>query len=256
MAIAIFLFAHQDDECGVFQAICSELKSGSEVHCCYFTSGTPSGLDSGRRDIESKMVLVSLGIKLDNIHFVGSTHAIPDGNLVEHVNFAYDWIFSFLKSNKGAINIYLPAWEGGHPDHDVLHAAGVLASNNTGFINTTRQFPLYNGYLCPRPLFRTLLPLPDNGDVEVAKMQIFNRLRFLGFCLMYPSQVKSWIGLFPFFLFHFFFRGTQALQKVSIVRLSQRPHVGELYYERRKNYSWEYIYFQLVLFQEKISSPP
>lgn len=250
MAIAIFLFAHQDDECGVFQAICSELKSGSEVHCCYFTSGTPSGLDSGRRDIESKMVLVSLGIKLDNIHFVGSAHAIPDGNLVEHVNFAYDWIFSFLKSIKGAINIYLPAWEGGHPDHDVLHAAGVVAAKNTDFVSNTRQFPLYTGYRCSGPLFRTLLPLPDNGEVDATKIHIFDRLRFLGLCLRYPSQVKTWIGLFPFFLVHYFFWGTQALQKVSFERLSQRPHVGSLYYERRNFSSWKKVFSQLSLFLE------
>ncbi|AKD24681.1 putative protein, LmbE-like protein [Polynucleobacter duraquae] len=250
MATALFLFAHQDDECGVFQAIDSELNSGSTVHCCYFTSGTPSGLDSSRRDLESQKVLASLGIDPKNMHFIGGLQSIPDGNLVANVNFAYEWILSFLKSNGNVINIYLPAWEGGHPDHDVLHAVGVRAANNANFIDTTFQYPLYNGYHCFGPFFRTLLPLIQNGDVRTTNIHIFNRLRFLGLCLRYPSQVKTWIGLFPFFLLHYFFWGTQDLQKVSLDRLRQKPHAGSLYYERRKFSSWEKISSELIFFEK------
>jgi hypothetical protein len=250
MATALFLFAHQDDECGVFQAIYSELKSGSVVHCCYFTSGTSSGLDSVRRDTESQDVLVSLGVEPKNIHFIGGKHAIPDGNLVNHINFAYEWILSFLKNNGNSVNIYLPAWEGGHPDHDILHAAGVIAAKHAGFINTTNQFPLYNGYYCFGPLFRTLLPLTENGEVRFSRITIFNRFRFLGFCLRYPSQLKTWVGLFPFFLLHYFFWGSQSLQKVSLDRLNQKPHRGSLYYERRKFSSWNKVCSQLSLFLE------
>jgi hypothetical protein len=92
--------------------------------------------------------------------------------------------------------------------------------------------------------------LPENGEVETVKIQLFNRLRFIGLCLSYPSQVKTWIGLFPFFLFHYFFFGTQALQKVSLERLNNRPHAGSLYYERRKFSSWEMVCYHLNLFEE------
>jgi len=252
MATALFLFAHQDDECGIFQALCSELKSGSTVHCCYFTSGTPSGLDSFRRDIEARRVLLSLGVEPKNMHFIGGKHFIPDGNLINHINFAYEWILSFLTTNGNSVNIYLPAWEGGHPDHDVLHAAGVMAAQHAGFINTTVQFPLYNGYRCFGPLFRTMLPLIDNGEVQSIKINILSRFRFLGFCLRYPSQFKTWVGLFPFFLLHYFFWGSQALQNVSLDRLSHKPHGGFLYYERRKFSTWEKVFSQLSLFLEKI----
>ena len=252
MATALFLFAHQDDECGAFQALYSELNSGSAVHCCYFTSGTQTGLDSICRDIESRTVLESLGVDPKNIYFIGSKHFIPNGNLINYVNFAYEWVLSFLTVHENSVNIYLPAWEGGHPDHDVLHAAGVIASKNTNFINTTLQFPLYNGYRCYGPLFRTLLPLTENGEVHSTKISTLNRFRFLWFCLRYPSQLKTWIGLFPFFLIHYCFWGNQALQKVSLDRLSQRPHRGSLYYERRKFSSWEQVFSQLSMFFEKI----
>lgn len=254
MATALFLFAHQDDECGVFQALCSELRSGSEVHCCYFTSGTSSGLDSTCRDIESQRVLLSLGVECRNMHFIGGRHSIPDGSLVNHINFAYEWLLAFLKINGNAVNIYLPAWEGGHPDHDALHAAGVMAAKHAGFISTTVQFPLYNGYRCFGPLFRTLLPLIANGDVRSTRISIRNRFRYLGLCLRYRSQLKTWVGLFPFFLLHYFFWGSQALQNVSVDRISQRPHGGALYYERRNFSSWEKVFSQLSFFLEKVKS--
>jgi hypothetical protein len=248
---SLFLFAHQDDECGVFQAIYSELRSGTAVHCCFFTSGTPSGLSSSIRDMESQRVLSKLGVEPENIHFIGGKYTIPDGDLISQVNLVYEWIFSFLKNNRNSINIYLPAWEGGHPDHDVLHAAGVMAAKHADFINTTYQFPLYNGYRCFGPLFRTLLPLIENGEVRSSRIKFLNRFRFLGFCLRYPSQLKTWVGLFPFFFLHYFFWGSQALQKVSIERLFQKPHGGRLYYERRKFSSWEKVFSRLSLFLKK-----
>lgn len=241
MTQAFFLFAHQDDECGVFQSICAELASGSIVHCCYFTSGTPNGLNADFRNLESRNVLLSLGVEIANIHFIGSDCSIPDGHLIDHVQLAYEWISSFLKKKNDPTKIYLPAWEGGHPDHDALHAAGVIAAEKIKLIDSTLQYPLYNGSSCFGPLFRTLLPLPENGDVKSIKIPIKNRLRFLGLCLRYPSQIKTWIGLFPFFLLHYFFWGTQDLQGVSLERLCQKPHAGSLYYERRKFSTWRLL---------------
>lgn len=250
MPQALFLFAHQDDECGIFQTIYSELASGSIVNCCYFTSGTPDGLNADLRNLESQNVLLSLGVEISNIHFIGSEFSIPDGNLIDHIQLAYEWTLAFLKKKNDPIKIYLPAWEGGHPDHDALHAAGVIAAEKVGLINSALQYPLYNGSICYGPLFRTLLPLTENGDVKSTRIPIKNRLRFLGLCLRYPSQFKTWIGLFPFFLLHYFFWGTQDLQGVSLDRLNQKPHTGSLYYERRKFSTWSLLSGKLNLFKQ------
>ena len=64
------------------------------------------------------------------------------------------------------------------------------------------------------------------------------RLHFLRRALEYPSQRGSWIGLFPFFLLHYLFDGTQAIQAVSAHRIRERPHKGDLYYEKRRFASW------------------
>lgn len=236
---ALFLFAHQDDEFGIFQKIMEEKRIGRRVFCAYLTDGAFDGQSSLRRNRESLGVLTHLGVKESDIFFAGHTLAIPDGGLLDYSELAIEWISNWIAHCQKVSAIYVPAWEGGHHDHDALHAFGVIVAEKAGLTNVVRQFPLYNGYKCAGPLFRVLLPLPLNGDIEVIKVPWDNRLRFLRYCLSYPSQAITWVGLFPFVLFHYFFYGTQVLQSVSRERLRHRPHSGPLYYERRRFSTWE-----------------
>lgn len=240
--IAAFLFAHQDDESGVFQSIKSELASGSRVKCLYFTSGTADGEASLVRDMESRSVLLKLGVNSADIHFLGGQYKIPDGKLVNYMTFCADLLHRFLMQFNGNVKvIFLPAWEGGHPDHDALHAIGVLVSQALNILENTRQFPLYNRLSCSGPLFRVMLPLKDNGLILARKISLNNKLFFLKLCLSYPSQLKTWIGLFPFFLMHYFIYGVEYSQEVSYGRIFQRPHSGMLYYEKRNFYTYAKI---------------
>ena len=63
------------------------------------------------------------------------------------------------------------------------------------------------------------------------KLTILERLKSVIYCLYYPSQYKTWIGLLPFFIMHHIFYKKLKIQKASIQRLSQRPHDGALLYE-------------------------
>jgi LmbE family N-acetylglucosaminyl deacetylase len=236
---ALFLFAHQDDEFGVFQKIMDELRHGRHVFCAYLTDGAFEGQSSMRRNRESLKVLTKLGVQEEDIFFAGHALSIPDGSLPDHLKIASDWIANWLNRYPMVTVIYLPAWEGGHHDHDALHAMGVIVADEAGLIKVVRQFPLYNGYKCGGPLFRLLLPLPMNGDIKRKKIPWMNRLRFLRYCLSYPSQMTTWLGLFPFALLHYVFYGTQELQTVSMERIRHRPHIGSLYYERRGFFTWE-----------------
>ena len=230
---AFFLFAHQDDETGVFQLISDELRAGLEVHCFYLTSGSFTGLASRQRNQESLNVLLDLGVKKSNIHFAGSESQIPDCSLVDYLDFVFQYIGSNLKLSSPESRMYIPAWEAGHPDHDALHVAAVAAAKENGFLSRTYQYALYNGYKCFGPVFRVLSPLEENGRIFKTSISVLNRMKFLSYCLRYPSQLKSWIGLFPFFLFHYLFCGYQTWQPVSIKRVFELPHKGELYFVRR-----------------------
>jgi LmbE family N-acetylglucosaminyl deacetylase len=236
---ALFLFAHQDDEFGVFQKIIDEQRNGRRVLCAYLTDGAFERQSSIRRNRESLAVLKKLGVKEEDIFFAGHELSIPDGSLPDHLKTASDWIANWLNCYPKVTAIYLPAWEGGHHDHDALHAMGVIVAEEAGLIKVVRQFPLYNGYKCGGPLFRVLLPLPMNGDIERKKIPWINRLQFLRYCLSYPSQMTTWLGLFPFAFLHYVFYGTQLLQTVSRERIGCRPHSGSLYYERRGFSTWE-----------------
>jgi hypothetical protein len=231
---SVFLFAHQDDECGAYQIIDDEIKNGHEVFCLYFTSGTPDGYNSLKRDCESLNILKKFDIPESNINFIGSINNIPDGKLIDNLDYAWNLLSDWIKQHNGELKIFIPAWEGGHPDHDALHFLGVYLSSSLDRQHLVFQFPLYNGYRIKFPFFRTLSPLPSNGAFLKKIISWPNRLRFLSYCLSYPSQWKSWLGLFPPFLLHYMFYGIQSWQEVSRKRILEDPHEGPLYYELRE----------------------
>lgn len=243
--LALFLFAHQDDEAGVFQQIDEARKNGYHTECIYFTNGVKKGESSKKRNRESVLVLNKFGLNENQIIFVGDTLAINDGNLHFHLNEAKQWLKNHLEKKEKIQLIIVPAWEGGHHDHDALHALAVIVADEMGLIDTVKQFPYYNGYKCRGQLFRVMKPIPENGSVEKIIISWKDRMKYLRYSLSYPSQITTWIGLFPFMLIHYLIYGAQYLQKTSIKRINQRPHSMELYYERRKFYLYEKLILEI-----------
>jgi LmbE family N-acetylglucosaminyl deacetylase len=237
--VALFLFAHQDDEFGAFQQIADERQAGRRVCCAYLTTGVAAGGSPRRRNHESLSVLKQLGVGEPDVSFAGHALSIPDAGLPRNLARAADWIDEKLSQCSMLASVYVPAWEGGHHDHDALHAITVSVAQEKGMLLSVRQFPLYNGHRCRGPLFRVFAALPCNGTVERTRIRWGNRIRFLRYCLCYPSQAKTWAGLFPFVLLHYLTRGDQLLQPVCVERIGQRPHAGPLYYERRRFFTWE-----------------
>jgi len=235
--VALFLFAHQDDEFGVFARIEKELRAGRRVRCAYITDGAVTA-DPDLRDAESRAVLQKLGVSTHDIFFMGRQLGIGDGHLHSSVDVLSGWLNAFLDMQPLIVACFVPAWEGGHPDHDLLHAVAVRLFAARGCLEIVRQYSLYHGLGCIGPLFHVLSPLPQNGPVELQAISWRDRLRYLRFCLSYPSQWRSWVGLFPFVLLRYLSAGFQQLQHVSIPRLGERPHEGPLYYESRGFADW------------------
>lgn len=234
---SLFLFAHQDDEFGVFHQIEKEILAGRQVFCAFATDGGASAPPTRRRH-ESLRVLRTLGVPFEQVMFPGEELGIPDGHLNRHPEPMEQWLNDFLQAHPMLEALYLPAWEGGHPDHDMLNALGVLAMERRDALELVYQFPLYHGNGCPAPLFKVMSPLPENGIPERQTIPWPKRLRYIRYCLAYPSQWRSWLGLFPFACLHYLLNGGQYLQRVDSTRLQNRPHDAPLYYERRGFLGW------------------
>jgi LmbE family N-acetylglucosaminyl deacetylase len=229
----LFLFAHQDDEFGVLHQIEREVESGASVYCVYSTSGVSAGADPKRRNAESLHVLASLGIDSRQVFFKVDRFDIPHGQALEHVDTLRTWLTNWSQHHQPLRAIYVPAWEGGHPDHDVLNAVAVQVMQHARSKTIIWQYPLYNSNGLKWGFFKVLTPLVMNGEVLRQIIPWPNRWRHLRLCLNYKSQAISWAGLYPFVLWHYLFKGWQSLQPTSLSRLNERPHTGKLYYEFR-----------------------
>lgn len=236
---ALFLFAHQDDEFGVFHRIGQCLRDGMRVHCAYLTDGAYRNATTQQRNAESLAVLERLGVGREDVAFAGAGIGVGDGRLPEHLADARAWLQAWMAGFTGIESIHVPAWEGGHQDHDALHALAVVLAHEAGLLARVWQYPLYHAHGCTHPLLRALAPLEANGPVTSAFIPGRERIHHLKLCLSYPSQRNAWALLFPFVATHYAVRGSQQLQGVSIDRLRERPHAGALYYERRGFYDWE-----------------
>lgn len=243
--VAVVLICHQDDECGTYLQILRHRQQGRRVVCACFTRGVMGDRDETRRNTESIDVLRRLGVGAQDIFFAGSLLGIEDQALIDNIPTAAAWLQEWLGSLGPVETIYTTAWEGGHSDHDALHAISVQICHELGLMDKLRQYPLYNSYQRPWQFFRALYPLPANGTVERTRVPWPLRFRFLGFSFLYTSQLKGWLGIFPFFVLHYVFKGTAQLQAVSLDRIVERPHEGALYYEKRGFSTWEHVHLRI-----------
>lgn len=244
---SLFVFAHQDDEFGVFAALERLVEQGVRPVCLYLTNGGAS-VDPARRDQESRAVLRRLGVAENDIHFIGSRLGIADGSLhrqcAQALSGAEALVSAFSAAMAAPQQVWIHAWEGGHQDHDAAHVIGRLLALRWPAVEV-RQMALYHGQGLPGSLFKVLSPLAENGPVQGFSLPWRQRVRHLRFCWCYPSQTKTWIGLFPFVLWHALTIGRQQWQVLNGPTLPaaplHRPHTGPVLYESRRAAQWDQV---------------
>lgn len=227
----LLLFAHPDDEFACSISI-RDMAAANEVHCAYLTDGGYGGQSTARRKAESERVLAGLGVPAAHVHFLGERHGIQDGRLHGQLDKAEGAVNELLATIGPIQALYLPAWEGGHQDHDAIHLLGVVMANRLR-VAEVWQFPLYHGSGLPGPLFKVLSPLLANGPIVRRQASFAERLLALRLCLMYASQWRTWLGLLPMLAMHMLVDGSFSLQAVSMSRLNESPHPGRPLFERR-----------------------
>ncbi|MDP1822147.1 MAG: PIG-L family deacetylase [Archangium sp.] len=228
---AVFVLAHPDDEFFCMPLITAEVLGGRTVQVVYLTDGGPL---ASTRERESLKVLGDVGVGADFVRFAGREHGWRDGHLHEKVGEVRDWLATWLAESPTCARLYVPAWEGGHHDHDCCF--GVVASLlRDGRVGNALclQFPLYNGEGLRGPLFRCMRPLRSNGEEFALRFSVAHAVQYLKTARAYPSQWRSWVALGPASAWAYLVRRSIVVQRVKPARLHQPPHAGVAFFERR-----------------------
>ena len=245
----VFLFAHQDDEVFILPRIQYELSVNSDINFFYLTSG------GARRCRESTNLLLSIGVKKENIHFIGDNAEIPDGQLIDNLNQAYRLLISYPVITEST-TLIVPAWEGGHHDHD---ACAILANAIRKIIPEKRmtvlQFFLYNGQGLRWKLFKVMSPLSESqAALQFRSISLRSGIVALMALRYFPSQLSTWIGLAPGLFFQFILKRVEVLAQLNSETTECRPHFGPLLYERYGRSTYEKVSSRRLSFIKQIDS--
>jgi len=136
---ALFLFAHHDDEFFIAVTMRRLAAARLPVAAVWLTRG---GLHGDRREAESRRAMDLIGVDSSSQYFL----RLPDGRALDNLEDIIVRLSRLLRRLKPA-SVFVPAFEGGHPDHDTAQLAAAVAIRRTAHHShkpTLYEFPLYN----------------------------------------------------------------------------------------------------------------
>jgi LmbE family N-acetylglucosaminyl deacetylase len=225
---SLFLLAHYDDEYCAWPLIETWRRAAEPMVFVYTAPPREPDLRARRR-AETLALLGSMGLAdalLDEPDPPGCDGELPAA--------APAWLERLRArlAQAGVSRIVVPAWEGGHTDHDLCAALGLALAHRLGVAEPVIQVPLYNGERTRGPLFEGGHVLAANGAAERVRLSPIQWLRFAAAVRFFPSQAGVWSTLWPATMWSYLKAGYR-FQRLSTVRIGERPHSGPLLYERR-----------------------
>ena len=233
----LFLLAHQDDEIFVATRISFELSRGRSPYLVYLTNGASTAQNVAVRDHESRMFLRHLGIAPKQVVFLGSEFQIPDGHLVNRFEECFELLLEKVEGHMFQ-EIYAPAWEGGHQDHDAAFLIGLALARRLGLEICFWQFYCYNGFNTRGRFFRVIHPLPKRVERRERRFTLCEGFTVLRSIVFFKSQKKTWLGLLPQTVIYLLFLRTEVFHRGTGEQVAAPAHKGRLLYERWKRMSY------------------
>lgn len=225
----LYLFAHFDDEYAALPLLLARARAGVEQRLVYIADYASPAL-AERRFSETRRLLERIGLAGDRARHAGRGAGVLDGALHRALPAAEAVLREAAEGLDDVERLVVPAWEGGHPDHDSLAYLGVRLSAAAGGVPID-QVSLYHGRGLPGRLFRAASPLPENGPAEKVTMTAGDWALYAGAVRCFPSQWRTWAGLWPAMFATFAATGYR-YQRLAPERVRERPHAGPLLYER------------------------
>ncbi|HEY8003140.1 MAG TPA: PIG-L family deacetylase [Phenylobacterium sp.] len=224
----VYVFAHFDDEFCALPLIRRAKAQGREQRFIHVVDYRRPSL-AQRRRLETDAFLRREGLPPASELHLGAGTGWFDGELHRHAGAAYEALKAAVP---GPIErVVTPAWEGGHPDHDICAALGVKLAAERGAVPVD-QVCLYQGKGLPWLLYRASTPLPENGPAHEMRLSAREWASWLAGVTVFPSQLKAWSGLLPAMAMTFARQGDFRYQSLDPARIGERPHAGPLLYER------------------------
>ena len=233
----VYILAHCDDEYAALPLILEAKAAGQDQLFLYVAENR--GAVAERRLGETRAFLADLGLAPDTAAYAVTGVQAYDGQVHRHLDACLDGIRKRLAPIAQVERFVIAAWEGGHADHDACAAmTAVLAAERGASIE---QFSLYNRRGLNALPFQACAPIPENGPVRRISLSLGQWLNWALLVRRYPSQATSWLGLWPSMFAGFALRGGYGVQRLDPARLAERPHAGDLLYERRFGVAYDEV---------------
>jgi LmbE family N-acetylglucosaminyl deacetylase len=218
----LVLVAHPDDEVVACAAAIGRAKeAGAEVFAAYLTDGCLAretlwpwrrkrhGDNVARRRAEGEEAAARLGIKP-----LGWALR-PARGLWRELPGAYAEVRAAVETCR-ADQIWVPAYEGGNPDHDALNALGRLFTDDLSVL----EFSEYN--FCGGKTRAQQFPFPD-GSEHTIRLTPEERERKRGLLSLYASERQNlnYVGI-----------DCECFRPLAAYDYSRSPHPGILWYAR------------------------
>ena len=238
MGSVLVLLPHNDDEFFLAPLLEEWKNSNDTVFIAYLSYGSIYGVSNGVRKKESEKFLSKYSIRAENIIYPSEQLNVFDGHVIDELNSLYIFLIEKYKKIK-LDKMIIPAWEGGHHDHDSVHVLGVAVALKCR-IHDIYEFSIYNRWKTIGPLFNVMKIIKRNKIWEV-KIKKIQALKYIYRIFIFRSQLKTFLGLFPGIVYAYLIKGRIELNRVEKYNYLSPPHGGQLLYERRFKIPYEYL---------------
>jgi hypothetical protein len=224
----VYILAHLDDEYGALPLIWEAEREGFAQKFLYLADYRDAALGE-RRLAETRRFLARAHQSPCAVRPIGLGTGVFDQSVHRGLGELLPRVLAELAEASPITRLVVPAWEGGHMDHDACAFLGARLAAALGV--PVRQFSFYNGLGLPRPLLRGVAPLAQNGPVRRLALSPGAWLRWSLAVRAFPSQLYAWSGIWPAMMWGLARRGF-GWQALAAERVDARPHAGPLFYER------------------------
>jgi GlcNAc-PI de-N-acetylase len=238
----LFFFPHQDDEFFIYPLIENAILEKEELRVYYLTNGRYKNFSSEIRKKESISALTAIGCAPSSIFMLGHEKEISDGQIIYNLDLIYkllNSIFSEVGVTKLS-KIIVPAWEGGHHDHDALNFIVKFVALKHNCLGLVNEFYLYNSNDIKKPFFRVMAPINRDKLVKYGFSQTTS-FRMLISSFNYKSQYITFLGLLPQALYTILFKKEIELSYCKDLWPLKKPHIGKVLYERRGRFEFNVL---------------